>query len=95
TFGNIDYMRTPKAIRRTFPKTAGGEEYAVVKQVSATDGGIISERSGETAVKPETSSAAKSTSASTPAPTPAPTVRASTDTSMDMFRNMARDIKKR
>lgn len=94
TFGNIDYMRTPKSIRRTFPKTAGGEEYAVVKQVSATDGGIISERPGEAAAspaKPEASSAPKPASA----PTAAPTVRTSTDTSMDMFRNMAKDIKKR
>ena len=93
TLGNIEYMRTPKTVRRTFPKTAGnGGEFEQVKVISAMDDTNGSGMNGST-VNPETNG-------SRPAEQPTPSSEAGddrrrTDTSMDMFRSMARDMKKR
>ena len=43
SFGNIDYMRTGKVTRRTFPKTASNKVGEVVKQVSATEDRKVSD----------------------------------------------------
>ena len=43
SFGNIDYMRTSKVTRRTFPKTASNKVGEVIKQVSATEDRKVSE----------------------------------------------------
>jgi hypothetical protein len=90
TFGNIDYMRTAKSVKKTFPKGKVSGEYT--KAVSATETMDFSQPSTPQPVKREEPSAP-----STPAPSfssePAP--RRQPDTSMDLFRNMAKDIKKR
>ncbi len=87
TYGNIDYMRMSKAVRRTFPKTLANPdgfernvEISAEKKMSLADSRRIIEAPTE------------------PKPTAAPAengARRNTDTNMDMFRNMARDIKKR
>jgi hypothetical protein len=79
TFGNIDYMRSVKKTRRTFPKQAVGEDNAFVQEVSATD--------KVTAAQPSF------TSAFTPTASPE-TAERRRDSGMDAFRNMARDMKK-
>ncbi len=81
TFGNLDYMRTSRAIRHTFPKRAVGKDNASVKIVSAME----AKRAGEA----DTTSQANQV-----APTGSQSERRKADSSMDMFRNMARDIKK-
>ena len=86
TFGNIDYMRTAKKVRRTFPKTAGSpEEMEIIVEVASIKG---NDRSKQQA-------AGTSTNAQTTAvETDEATARRRADKSMDVFRNMARDIKK-
>lgn len=90
SLGNLDYMRTAKAVRRTFPKTVNNAEIELVQKVSAmmkqaegSSASIVQQAEGE-AQTGETS---------------APTVdlvaeRRRTDTSMDMFRSMAKGLKK-
>lgn len=90
SLGNLDYMRTAKAVRRTFPKTVNNAEIEMVQKVSAmmkqaegSSASIVQQAEGE-AQTGETS---------------APTVdlvaeRRRTDTSMDMFRSMAKGMKK-
>lgn len=94
TLGNIEYMRTAKTVKRTFPKTAGnGGEFAQVKTVSAMGEMNGSSVNGSGTPKPETNGS-KPVEQPT-APSEEVSDRRRTDTSMDMFRNMARDIKKR
>lgn len=89
TYGNLDYMRTSKKIRRTFPKTASSpEEMELIQQVSA----MKMEKMGREGNQAESQSAMTPES-STPKANEA-TERRRTDTSLDMFRNMARDIRK-
>ena len=88
TLGNVDYMRTAKTVRRTFPKTASQpEEQELNLQVSATKWEITNGRV-------ETTNSTTSTPAAQPQEDPA-AKRRQADSSMDMFRNMARDIKKK
>ncbi|NET07550.1 MAG: hypothetical protein F6K09_09750 [Merismopedia sp. SIO2A8] len=90
TLGDIEYMRTPTKIKKSFPKTRSNPKGSeVIEQTSATEKVIISKNQQ---------------SAPTPNPETKPVVEApqqesgrrsaSTDSSMDMFRKMARDIKK-
>ncbi len=93
TYGDIDYMRTSKAVRRTFPKTKGNQgEFELTKSVSS-----MNEQKPES--QPMNSSPPDPTSSAMPASQPSfkkdeTEERRKTDTSMDMFRNMARDIRK-
>lgn len=87
TLGDIDFMRTPITIRRTFPKTAsnkkGGES---IKQISSmevskvTDNGIVA--------KSATSEANSKANAAND------NVRRTNDDSINPFLKMAREIKK-
>jgi hypothetical protein len=86
TLGNIEYMRTPKVVRKTF-STLGGTQagFETIEQISATEKVELSE-----SPKPARSASASAESAESVA---APERRrASSD--MDTFRNMARDLKK-
>jgi hypothetical protein len=94
TYGDIDYMRTSKSVRRTFVKTVGNPEGGeVVSQVSSER---MVKRDGSEAKR--ISSFASSTSASESTPktesTPSFTPPKKVDSSMDMFRNMAKKIKR-
>jgi hypothetical protein len=100
TFGNIDYMRSSKKTRRTFPKQIVGEDNEYFNEVSATqkvdpkdkppvDNSPFNGYSAQP-VKPT-----ESASPSFQPPAKPEKERRQPDTSMDMFRNMARDIKKK
>ncbi|MGJ3246600.1 MAG: hypothetical protein ACFE0I_11040 [Elainellaceae cyanobacterium] len=95
TYGDIDYMRTAKSVKRTFPKTKTNQgEFSLTKTVSAMEDARSSDQ--ETA---STFGQPVSTNNSAPQPTfkdeEKTEQRRRSDTSMDMFRNMARDIRKK
>lgn len=87
TFGDIDYMRKSKTVKRTFAKSVSGGGGELVKEVSAMKmtnknpnqvgfNNSTANDSGESSFTPDTQKLRK------------------TDTSMDTFRNMAKQIKK-
>lgn len=87
TFGNLEYMRSSKSVRRTFSKKKIGEDNASIRTISAMEaskGAIAPANLGNTTIS-QTNSAAG---------TEKVTERRKADSSMDMFRNMAREIKK-
>jgi hypothetical protein len=90
TFGNIEYMRSPKTTRRTFPKTqANGEEFDFIQQVSALE--VVKSDGKELSSTPTVEANPKPIAPQKPQESNRST---STDTNLDMFRRMARDIKK-
>jgi len=96
TYGDIDYMRKSKTVRRTFPKTMGSSKGAeFIQEVSsmkaAKKTGFQSNNSSSISSNSDSSFG---TSESSFQPTE-PQRRRSTDTNMDMFRNMAKKIKKK
>lgn len=99
TFGNIDYMRTTKSIRRSFPKAKLGSDNAVVRNISATEISLANSVSvAPTTAKPTASPTAAPVSPTEPSAKPAATEsqnQRTSDSSMDLFRNMARDLRKR
>jgi hypothetical protein len=80
TFGDIDYMRTAKSIRKTFPK--GTELIESTSSVSKVEGSA------------ESLARAAQTENSDFKPSQEGSDRRRQDTSRDMFRNMAKSIKK-
>lgn len=90
TLGNIDYMRTAKKIRHTFPKTSSNKNTEAIIDVSSIqNNGTSSEQViSQPATKVEPSIQATETKI------PSSEKRRSADRSLDIFRNMAREIKK-
>jgi hypothetical protein len=82
TLGNIEYMRTPKAIKKTFPATGGSKEIVEVVEVMSS----IEKITDQPPSSPTASSPASQNSASGD--------RRRSDASLEMFRNMAKDLKK-
>lgn len=100
TFGDIEYMRTAKVVKRTFPKTLSSpEEFEKVESVSAMGkmvvNGKVVDASAAMMNGASSNGASSNGSATNGASDPAITERRRSDTSMDMFRNMARDMRKR
>ncbi|MFM7601136.1 MAG: hypothetical protein ACKO7R_08070 [Pseudanabaena sp.] len=85
TFGNIDYMRTPKAVKKTFPTVNGVKGAEITEIISATEKTEGSE--------PNVTSS--NVSEPKPQPTFEPKINTRVDSSMDIFLNMAKDIKKK
>jgi hypothetical protein len=92
TYGDIDYMRTAKSVRRTFRDTKTGGEIERISQVSSMEmkrkAELASGQLGSglnSATNPKTGSSDKTSDVA---------ARRKADSSMDMFRSMARDIKK-
>lgn len=87
TFGDIDYMRTPKAVKKRFRMLGGEGEIEVVEEISGMEKrevGAETTRTGE-----------EKSTAAPPSPSLGSAAdRRRVDTSMDMFRNMAKDIKR-
>lgn len=87
TFGDIEFMRSAKSVRRTFPKSKDGSTPEVVQKISslekAADQGLIPSALNTT------------TSQSSIEDTLKVAERRKADTSMDPFRNMAREIRKK
>ena len=92
TFGDIDYMRSSKVVKRTFARKKGQtEELESVRQISAMDKADV--REDGVPMKPSGMETA-SFQSPTVKPTEEKFKRRTSDSSMDMFRNMARDLKK-
>jgi len=107
SLGDLDYMRTAKAVRRTFPKTlANPKGFEKISQISSIEQ-LESMKEVAAAVAPEAvakieaqieaiqQNSSASRNGQTAGGQSGSGDRRSTDTSMDMFRNMARDLKKR
>ncbi|HZG37528.1 MAG TPA: hypothetical protein VEZ50_02505 [Nodosilinea sp.] len=90
SYGNIEYMRSSKTVRRTFARKRGDtEERESVRQISALDAKRLQEQGlavekiapSEVSIQPVVK---KDASAE----------RRKGDTNLDMFRKMAKDMKK-
>ncbi len=85
TFGDIDYMRTPKGVKKTFPTVNGkkgaemNEIFTATEKVAGSQTESVKDKAAE-AIAPSTFE---------------PKVNTRVDSSMDMFLNMAKDIKKK
>ncbi|MFM7449552.1 MAG: hypothetical protein ACKO24_13265 [Leptolyngbyaceae cyanobacterium] len=86
TLGDLNYMRTKKTIRRTFPKTASAPN---VKAITTT----ISSDVKETGARAD-QAAASVVQASASANVQEATTRRQADSGMDMFRSMAKQMRK-
>lgn len=86
TFGDIDYMRTPKAVRKTFPTVNGVKGADIVSAFTATEKVDNSETKNETIKPAETVVQSKFEPKK---------LDTRVDSSMDIFLNMAKDIKKK
>lgn len=100
TYGDLNYMRTAKKIRRTFPKTANNAEMEMEKEVSAmnmADAGLGSQvpkvSMGSIVTGSPTEAPGSSVNGTAPSNADV-TVRRKSDSSLDMFRSMAKDIRK-
>ena len=86
SLGNVEFMRKPKTIKRTFPKTLKGGGGELVQAVSSLDKTKLknAEIMGET----------PSTSPVNPPATPVKNERRQASQDLDMFRQMAKDLNK-
>ncbi len=88
SMGDIDYMRTARKVRKTFPGTkAWGKAFEQEVEVSATKMVNGSNGNGQTLVPSELFQAAEEQK-------DAGAVRRKAAADLDMFRNMAKDIRK-
>ncbi len=85
TMGDIDYMRTPKAVRRTFPTVNGVKGADITSAFTSTE--KVEASKMETKNNQPSEPIAESTFE--------PKKNTRVDSSMDMFLNMAKDIKKK
>ncbi len=85
TFGNIDYMRTPKGVKKTFP-TINGVKGAEMNEIFTSTQKLESSQA-DVAENNVSEPIAPSTFE--------PKVNTRVDSSMDMFLNMAKDLKKK
>lgn len=92
TYGNIDYMRASKTVRRTFAKQRGETaEKESIKKVSALESVKLGEKENlEPKISQPTFSQPSFETTATPN-----FERRKVDTNLDMFRKMAKDIKKK
>lgn len=106
TFGDIDYMRSSKVVKRTFARKKGQtEEIESVRQISAMDKQEVNEygvprKSAQASASTSTFESASSFEKfrsfnNFQAPETSKFQRRKGDDNMDMFRNMARDLKKK
>lgn len=99
TFGNIDYMRSSKTVRRTFAKKKGQTEHMEsVRQISATKSTNVDGTSSSASNRGQAEYGVSQSSGSASAPQPK-TVSSSNrrrpaSSDMDMFRNMAKKVGK-
>jgi hypothetical protein len=90
TLGDLNYMRSSRSVRKTFPKAKFGADNELVRTISATEAarlGIDPAQLGATSkANPEASSQSASAESVSE--------RRRGDSSLDRFRSMAREIKK-
>lgn len=102
TYGDVDYMRTTKKVRRTFPKTVNNAEMEMEKEISSMNANnpklgtqVPKVSMGSIATSNSSTSSASSNSSNGSVPTDAQVAaRRKSDSSLDMFRNMAKDLRK-
>lgn len=102
TYGNAEYMRTAKKIRRTFPKTVNNSEIEFETEVASVNpsdrnlGTQIPKLSIGSAAAPISSTNSKQATTSTGSTTSSTGAneRRKADSSLDIFRNIAKDIRK-
>ncbi|MGK7933966.1 MAG: hypothetical protein AB4041_21405 [Microcystaceae cyanobacterium] len=87
TLGDIEFMRKPNTIRRSFPKTLKGGGGEFIQQVSSMDKAKMNGNGQVAAVSSQTEE-------KTVQPAPEANTRRSSDDNLDMFRRMAKDMKK-
>lgn len=86
TLGDIDYMRTPKAVRRTFPTVNG------VKGADITSAFTATEKLEDSKIETKKNQPSEPVAKPTLEPKKLDT---RVDSSMDIFLNMAKDMKKK
>jgi hypothetical protein len=102
SMGDLDYMRTPNRVRRTFPKTVTNPEHReLVREITATRqvtvvamGGLPQATTPKAAPSPSFGTPATSSTAPSSTTSTTSSPRRAQDSGMDMFRNMAKDIKR-
>jgi hypothetical protein len=87
SLGNIEFMRKPNTIKRSFPKTLKGGGGEVIQQISSMEKAKMN-GNGQAAA------ASSQMEEKTAQPSPEVNPRRSSDSSLDMFRKMAKDMKK-
>lgn len=87
TYGDIEFMRSTRSIRRTFPKAKDGSTPEVIQKISSL------EKAAEQGLIP--SALNTTTSQSSIDETLKVAERRKADASMNTFRNMAREIRKK
>ena len=93
TYGDLDYMRASKKVKRTFPKTVDQpEEMEFVQEVSATK--RIVENGKQVTVPNSVVMLQNDQQPVLEVKKDEGSDRRKSDSSMDIFRNMARDIRK-
>ncbi|MEM9153962.1 MAG: hypothetical protein AAGB13_02840 [Cyanobacteria bacterium P01_F01_bin.33] len=97
TYGNIDYMRSERTVKRTFPKMGDSEKGGeFVQRVSALNAEETSEAPTTRSTTSTSSFQASSfQNAAAQASESKPASSSSSGAGMDMFRNMAKDIRKK
>lgn len=91
TFGNIEYMRSSKSVRRTFSKKKIGEENESIRLISSLQSTVSGQNLLSPVINPLNS---KDATNQTNGSVNKTSERRTADSSMDMFRNMAREIRK-
>ena len=100
TFGDIDYMRSNKVVKRTFARKKGQtEELESVRQISAMNRQNVNGYGVPSKPEPKQTSQASSFQPSSFERSRSFDTskfdRRKSDDNMDMFRNMAKDIRKK
>jgi hypothetical protein len=85
TLGDVEYMRKPKVIKRSFPKTLKGKGGESIKSISSMEIAEVKENS-QPASELQSQSGVETNAVNGD--------RKRTDSSLDMFRQMAKDIRK-
>jgi hypothetical protein len=90
TFGDIDYMRSSKSVRRSFSKKKIGEDNESVRLISS----LQATASGQNLLSPVINPLNPQDTTNQSNGSGSKSQRRTADSSMDMFRNMAREIRK-
>jgi len=99
TYGDIDYMRQSRTVKRSFPKSVGNPEGGEqVEEVSSLKKKSLSQQKKSQPQSEQSSQSSEQTTQKgkmySAKDDPKIQERRQSDSSLDMFRNMARDIKK-
>jgi hypothetical protein len=97
SFGDIEYMRSSKRVKRSFPSTKWGKGFEKEEQISATEksvsaNGFVGNGAASNNYASNGSSANGASPSGTEGDADARKLR-NTDTSMDMFRSMAKKMR--